>query len=271
MSTEAAYESHADNKMLSEKRGAVGHMIFNNPERYNAVSLDMWEAAVGILDGFVADDDIRVIVMSGTGGKSFVSGADISKFEKERGSKEAVADYNARIKIVYDKIAALPKPTIAMINGFCLGGGLALAVSCDLRFCSSKSRFGLPAARLGLGYPFEGLKRLVATVGVGQAKDIVFSARKLPSDEALRIGLVQQVVEEDDLEKTVFDYAETVAGNAPLTVGAMKYIIGETQKDAEERDMAQCQAMVDACFASEDYIEGRRAFMEKRPPEFKGR
>ena len=133
--------------------------------------------------------------MSGTGGKSFVSGADISKFEKERGSKEAVDDYNASIKVVYDKIAALPKPTIAIINGFCLGGGLALAVSCDLRFCSAKSRFGLPAARLGLGYPLEGLRRLVATVGIGQAKDIVFSARKLESDEALRIGLVQQVVE----------------------------------------------------------------------------
>jgi enoyl-CoA hydratase/carnithine racemase len=271
MSTEAAGAYHAENKMLAEKRGAVGHMIFNNPERYNAVSLDMWDAAEKILNEFVEDDEVRVIVMSGTGGKSFVSGADISKFEKERGSKEAVAHYNARIKVVYDKIAALPKPTIAMVNGFCLGGGLALAVSCDLRFCSSKSRFGLPAARLGLGYPFEGLRRLVNTVGVGQAKDIVFSARKLESDEALRIGLVQQVVEEDDLEKTVFDYAETVAGNAPLTVGALKFIIGETQKDQADRDMDKCQSMVDACFASEDYIEGRRAFMEKRPPQFKGR
>ncbi|MEQ8708905.1 MAG: enoyl-CoA hydratase [Rhodospirillales bacterium] len=258
-------------KMLSEKRGSVGHMIFNNPERYNAVSLDMWDAAEKILDGFVADDEIRVIVMSGAGGKAFVSGADISKFEKERGSQEAVAHYNARIKVVYDKIAALPKPTIAMINGFCLGGGLALAVSCDLRFCSSNSKFGLPAAKLGLGYPYGGLNRLVDTVGLGQAKDIVFSARRMDSDEALRIGLVQQIVDEADLEQTVMDYAETVAGNAPLTVAALKFIIGETRKDSEDRDMDKCQAMVDACFASEDYIEGRRAFMEKRPAQFKGR
>tara|TARA_R110000787_G_scaffold86057_5_gene183222 strand:- start:52391 stop:53194 length:804 start_codon:yes stop_codon:yes gene_type:complete len=258
-------------KMLAEKHGSVGHMIFNNPERYNAVSLDMWDAAVDILEGFVSDDEIRVIVMSGAGGKAFVSGADISKFEKERGSQEAVAHYNARIKIVYDKIAALPKPTIAMVNGFCLGGGLALAVSCDLRFCSSKSKFGLPAAKLGLGYPYGGLNRLVDTVGLGQAKDIVFSARRMDADEALRIGLVQQIVEEADLEKTVMDYAATVAGNAPLTVAAMKFIIGETRKDSEDRDMDKCQEMVDVCFASEDYIEGRRAFMEKRPAQFKGR
>ena len=258
-------------RMLAEKRGPIGHMIFNNPERHNAVSLEMWDAAEGILRDFIDDDAVRVVVMSGAGGKSFVSGADISKFDTERATREAVANYNERVRAVYDGVAQLPKPTIAMINGYCLGGGLALAVACDLRFCSDRSKLGLPAARLGLGYPYEGLKRLVDTVGPGATKDIVFSARRLDADEAHHIGLVQRVVPEDELEAFVEDYANTVAGNAPLTVKATKVIVGEVLKSAEQRDLAHCQRLVDACFASEDYIEGRAAFMEKRAPAFTGR
>jgi enoyl-CoA hydratase len=261
----------ASDKILSRTQDGVGYVIFNNPERHNAVSLEMWEAVEALIDGFAVDQAIRVVVLCGAGGKSFVSGADISKFDQERGSEEAVARYNERIQAVYTKVDEFPKPTLAMIDGYCLGGGLALAVCCDLRFCSAKSRFGLPAARLGLGYPFEGLKRLIDTVGPGAAKDIVFSARRLDAAEALRIGLVQNVVDESELEEFVAGYARQVAGNAPLTVTAMKRIMGEVLKDAADRDMQLCRDLVAACFASEDYKEGRRAFAEKRDPQFSGR
>lgn len=260
----------ATDKMLAHKEGAVGHMVFNNPDKHNAVSLDMWDAVEAILDDFERDEAVRVIVLSGAGGKAFVSGADISKFENERGSMEAVLSYNERIKGVYGRVEAFPKPTIAMIDGYCLGGGLNLAVCCDLRFCSAKSQFGMPAAKLALGYPFPAIRRLIAVVGLGPAKDLMFSARRIDAEEALRIGLAQKVLAEDELESFVSDYAGRVAANAPLTVKAMKFIAGEVMKDPKERDLELCDKMVAACFASQDYVEGRRAFMDKRKPDFKG-
>ena len=261
----------ATDKMLSEIDAGIGRMIFNNPERRNAVSLEMWEAAEEILRGFAENPEVRVVVLSGAGGRAFVSGADISKFESERSSEAAIRHYNARVGAANAMIETLSKPTIAEIDGYCVGGGLGLALCCDLRFCSDQSRFALPAAKLGLGYGFGGLKRLVDTVGPGAARDIVFSARMIPAGEAYAIGLVQRVVPDGTLADTVTEYARTVAANAPLTVKGMKLIVNEVLKSDGERDMARCQELVDACFGSEDYVEGRTAFMEKRPPAFKGR
>lgn len=257
-------------KMLREKNGSIGRMIFNNPERHNAVSLDMWDAVDTILDDFETDPAIRVVIVSGAGGKSFVSGADISKFDKERGTKAAVDHYNERVAKAYGHVHNFTKPIIAEINGYCIGGGLGLAVSCDLRFCSAKSKFGLPAAKLGLGYPFDALKRLVDTIGPGAARDITFSARQIDSEEALRLGLVQKIIAEDELTGFIEDYAQTVAANAPLTVKSMKYIINESLKDRTDRDLDYCGKLVDEAFASEDYKEGRLAFKEKRKPVFTG-
>jgi enoyl-CoA hydratase len=257
-------------KMLARKDGRVGYVIFNNPERLNAVSLEMWAATAHILDDFAKDDEVRVVVLTGAGGKAFVSGADISKFESERSTLEATRHYNVTVEKAYAGVQDFPKPTIAMIRGYCIGGGVGLAVCCDLRICSDNSRFAVPAAKLGLGYSYAGLRRLVDVVGPAFAREIFFTARQFDSEEARQMGLVNRVVPQAELESYVKTYAETIAVNAPLTVKAVKYIVGEVMKDESKRDLARCAEMVEQCFTSKDFIEGRRAFMEKRKPAFTG-
>ena len=258
-------------KMLSRRDGAIGHMIFNQPEKRNAVSLAMWERAREILDEFEQDPEIRVVVLSGAGGKSFVSGADISEFESQRGTAEAQQHYNQQTAKVYERIEAFPKPTIAMINGFCVGGGLNLACVCDIRICSDTLQIAMPAAKLALGYPFPAIKRLANIVGIANARHLMFTAQRVQAQKAYEMGFAQQLVPADELEATVTDYANTIAANAPLTVAAMKFISTQVHADPGARDLDRCQQMVADCFASEDFKEGRRAFMEKRKPQFQGR
>ena len=257
-------------RIISRRENGVGHVVFNNPERRNAVSLEMWQAVERALDAFGADDEVRVVVLSGAGDKAFVSGADISKFEDERSSVEAVARYNATTARFYDKLNAFPKPTIAQITGSCVGGGVALAVCCDLRICGEGSRFGIPAAKLGLGYGFPGLQRLVSLIGPAFAKEMFFTARLFSAAEAYDMGLVNRVLPDEQVAGYVADYARTITGNAPLTVNSVKTIVGEVLKDPDARDLARCDELVRACFASRDYVEGRQAFMEKRAPRFIG-
>ena len=257
-------------KMLSRKEGGVGYLIFNNPDRHNAVSLEMWETASFYLDEFAKDKSVRVVVLTGAGGKAFVSGADISKFESERASKEAIDRYNVVVDRANTAIYEFPKPTIAMIRGYCIGGGVGLALCCDIRICSDNSKFGVPAAKLGLGYGYKGVKKLVDVVGPAYAKEIFFTARHFTATEAHQMGLVNSVLPEADLEAYVRNMAQTISENAPLTVNSVKFIVGQALAHESQKDLKACDALVSQCFASQDYTEGRRAFMEKRKPDFTG-
>lgn len=261
----------ATSRIVAEVEDGVGWLTFNNPERRNAVSLEMWKGLGDAAEAFEADTAVRVVVVRGAGGKSFAAGADISEFEQFRANaeqKEAYGRIAARGQL---GLAQLSKPLVAMIEGFCIGGGLALALTADIRFATAGSRFGIPAARLGLGYEYAGIAALARLVGPSAAKDILFSARFLAADEALRIGLVNTVVDEGRLSDTVRAYALGIAANAPLTVHAAKAAVRVFECYSDTAGADAIAPLVDRCFDSEDYREGRRAFMDKRTPVFKGR
>lgn len=261
----------ATDKMLASVENGVGTMTYNQPERRNAVNHEMRLAIIDILTSFAENPEVRVVVITGAGGKAFVSGADISEFDSMRSTPEQIAEYGKVSKRVGQAYAALGKPMIAMIRGYCIGGGLATALNADIRIATDGSRFGIPAARLGLGFGFDGVKSLAAVVGRANAAEILYTARQFTADEALAMGLVNRVVADDALESTVSELAAAIAENAPLTVRSLHFSLRETAKDPGERDDARIRELVDDCMASEDYIEGRRAFMEKRKAVFKGR
>lgn len=258
-------------KMIALKEGGIGWMTFNNPERRNAISYEMRQAILQILDDFEADPAIRVIVLKGAGDKAFVSGSDISQFEKRRATPEQQNEYAELSTRVQQRYDSLTKPLIAMISGYCLGGGLGTALNADLRIAAEESEFGVPAGRLGIVYNWRGVKRLTALIGPANAKEMLFTARRFSAAEALRMGLVNRVVPRSDLESSVRDLAATIAGNAPLSVAGSKRMVDEAMKDPDEQDEAMCKLLSRAALASEDYVEGRRAFMEKRKPNWVGR
>ncbi|MCP5155305.1 MAG: enoyl-CoA hydratase/isomerase family protein [Ectothiorhodospiraceae bacterium] len=261
----------ATDKMIARKADGIGWMIFNNPERRNAVSLAMREAMAQIFDAFRKDDEVRVLVMRGAGEKAFVSGADISEFEDKRNNADAAAVYAEASARATDAMQRFDKPLIAMIHGYCIGGGLGTALGADMRIASEDAQFAIPAAKLGLGYGFSALRQLTDVVGPAIASEILFTGRRMPASRALAVGLVNLVVPADQLEATVVEYASEIAANAPLTVKASKATIGQIRKDPSDRDVDRVETLIKACFDSEDYQEGRRAFMEKRKPQFRGR
>jgi enoyl-CoA hydratase/carnithine racemase len=256
--------------ILSTTGGAVATLTFHNPDRHNAMSLAMWRDAAAALQALAREDAVRVVILTGAGGKSFVSGADISKFESERSSASGVEAYSEATEQLARTLLDYPKPTIAMIRGYCIGGGVNIAVCCDLRFCNPQSRFGVPAAKLGLGYGYAHIQRLHDLIGPQFALEMILTARQFDATEALQMGLVNRIVPDAEIETYVRGAADAIAANAPLTIRAAKRIVRELLNDAGARDIEACESLVKQCFESADYQEGRAAFMEKRKPVFKG-
>lgn len=259
-------------QLLVETVGAVGWITFNNPAKRNALTVAMWRALPEALDRLEADPAVRVIVLKGAGEKAFVSGADISEFATQRASEADVAAYDRLAEGATERLRAADRPTLAMIRGYCMGGGLGLAIACDMRIAGVGACFAIPAARLGVGYRIGSLKMLVDLVGPAFAGEILLTARRFTADEAARIGLVNRSVPDAALADTVAEYCAAVAGNAPLSMRASKRMIAALSRSgAAGVDPALCDSLVTACFTSADYAEGRTAFMEKRPPRFTGR
>ncbi|HVZ09665.1 enoyl-CoA hydratase [Rhodopila sp.] len=262
---------YAGGKMLAAKADGIGLITFNQPEKRNAMSMEMWTGFGEILDAFSADDSIKVVVLTGAGDKAFVSGADISQFEKNRNSAEAQKEYDRATGIGRNKFHAFRKPSICRIRGFCMGGGLAIAMAADLRIAAAGSQFGIPAARLSIAYAPHSVKQLIDLVGPAHARMILYTAKRIDAAEAERIGLINRMTEDGALDDVVMDIARTIADNAPLSVAASKITINEMLKDESQRDMEAVRVISETCFNSADYKEGRTAFMEKRQPKFVGR
>jgi enoyl-CoA hydratase len=264
-------KSHADDKILQSITDGVGVITFNNPEKRNAMSLDMWQGLGLALVELRDDPGVRVVILVGAGDKAFVSGADISQFEKTRHNAAASEEYSKRSAAERALLADYPKPTIACIRGFCLGGGMQVAMLADIRIAAENSQFGIPAAKLGIAYGFDGLRNLVSLVGPSWARLLMYTGMRIDSAEAVRIGLVDRVVPDTELWGATLDIARTISHNAPLAVQAAKITIAQVLKDPDKRDMDAIKQVGLACMDSEDFREGRRAFMEKRKPQFRGR
>ena len=258
-------------ELVVRVEGPVGRVVFSNPDKYNAMTLDMWAALPGALQRLDADPAVRLIVLEGAGTRAFVSGADISQFESQRTDADAQARYDAAVDAPYSAPGLRGKPVVAKIRGICMGGGLGLAAACDLRFCTDDARFRMPAARLGLGYGTKGVNRFLDVIGLQNTLDIFMSARIFHADDALRMGFVAKVSTGETFDADVDGWCRLVAENAPLTLRAAKLTTDSLLSAGDAAKRAAATAAIAACSQSEDYREGARAFMEKRAPRFTGR
>jgi enoyl-CoA hydratase len=256
-------------KILAHSESGVGTLIFNNPEKRNALSLEMWAGIGEALDAFDADLDVRVIVLKGAGGRAFISGADISQFEERRSTAAKAADYSTVTDKAWAALAGSPKPVIAAIQGFCIGGGLAVAMKADIRIATENSTFGVPAARLGIAYPTDSIRDLVNLVGPSEAKWILFTGRQIDAKSALRMGLINEIVEAGELDAAMAQLTATLIDNAPLSMRASKVTVDQIAR--HKVDGKRLAEISTACIESADFAEGRKAFMEKRKPRFSGR
>lgn len=255
----------------TEREAHVGRIVLDHPERHNAISSDMWRGLLDAATDLANDDDIRVVVIRGAGEKAFAAGADISQFSDQRSDSTANRAYDDVSAQAHAALSGMAKPLIALIHGYCIGGGLAVALSADIRVAADDARFTIPAARLGLGYGAGGIGKLVKLVGPSAAKRILFLADRFDATEALTMGLINRVVPKAELDEAVDEWTDIIATNAPLTIKAVKSTVAELGRPEAKQDFTDVDAMIRACFDSADYQEGVEAFMAKRPPRFTGR
>jgi len=249
------------------RQGSVGFLLLNRPDRRNALNRDMWAALPALVEALDSDPETRLLVVRGAGSEAFAAGADIAEFAAQRSNPDLARDYEALNGKAFEAFRNTTKPSIAMIRGFCIGGGLALALACDLRIAAENAAFALPPAKLGLAYPVDGLRDLLNAVSPAFAKEMLFTGRRYTAAEALKAGLVHRVVAADRLEQEISAFSNEISGNAPLTIKASKRAIDALSGHVISDDLAELAA---ACFASDDYAEGQRAFLEKRKPRFTG-
>ncbi len=265
-------ETATTEKLLLQKEGPIGWITFNQPEKRNAVSQEMWQAMPEYVTDLASDPAIRVVILRGAGETAFVAGADISQFKDRRRNAADEEEYRRISGAGGESLARLGKPLVAMIHGFCIGGGVSIAITCDLRIAADDARFGIPAARLGLGYHYKGMEKLMSLIGPAYTKELFFTARTdFTAQDALRMGLVNQVVPKADLERFTRDYALTMSRNAPLTLRSAKASVEQLLRPDAQRDFALLDKLIKDCFDSQDYQEGVKAFSEKRRPQFQGR